>query len=31
MSKSRLKKKIGLILEEQLDEIKRGLNIYLNY
>ncbi len=31
VSKSRLKKKIGLITEGQLDEIKRGLVIYLTY
>ena len=31
VSKSRLKKKIGLITEDQLDEIKRGLHIFLTY
>jgi mRNA interferase MazF len=31
VSKSRLKKKIGIITEDQLDEIKRGLHIYLTY
>ena len=31
VSKSRLKKRVGIITEEQLDEIKRGLDIYLTY
>lgn len=31
IAKSRLKKKIGSISEDQLDEIKRGLDIYLTY
>lgn len=31
IAKLRLKKKVGFISEEQLDEIKRGLDIYLTY
>lgn len=31
VAKSRLKKKIGAISEEQLNEIKRGPDIYLTY
>ncbi|MEJ7671540.1 MAG: type II toxin-antitoxin system PemK/MazF family toxin [Chitinophagaceae bacterium] len=31
IAKSRLKKKIGLISEDILDQVKDGINIYLNY
>ncbi len=31
IAKSRLKKKIGLISEETLEQVKDGINIYLNY